>query len=65
MAPRHLNGQPGAIFSDREHELLFALTLDIVDGQAQTIRSVNNPDKLTYLGPMWLDGVTRRDTASS
>jgi RNA polymerase sigma-70 factor (ECF subfamily) len=45
-----VNGQPGAIFSDRDHEVLFTLTLDIVEGQIQTIRSVNNPDKLTHLG---------------
>jgi RNA polymerase sigma-70 factor (ECF subfamily) len=30
--------------------VLFTLTLDIVEGQIQTIRSVNNPDKLTHLG---------------
>jgi RNA polymerase sigma-70 factor (ECF subfamily) len=50
LEPRQVNGQPGAIFSDRDHEVLFTLTLDIVEGQIQTIRSVNNPDKLTHLG---------------
>ncbi len=49
---RPLNGQPGAIFSNRKHEVLFTVTLDILDGQIQTIRSVNNPDKLTHLGPV-------------
>ena len=50
IEPRQVNGQPGAIFFDRDHEVLFTLTLDIFEGQVQTIRSVNNPDKLTHLG---------------
>jgi RNA polymerase sigma-70 factor (ECF subfamily) len=50
LEPRQVNGQPGAIFFDRDHEVLFTLTLDIVEGHIQTIRSVNNPDKLTHLG---------------
>ena len=49
---RQVNGQPGAIFSDRDHEVLFALTIDILDGQIQAVRSVNNPDKLAHLGPV-------------
>jgi RNA polymerase sigma-70 factor, ECF subfamily len=28
------------------------LTLDVLDGQIQTIRSVSNPDKLAHLGPV-------------
>jgi nucleoside-diphosphate-sugar epimerase len=28
------------------------LTLDVLDGQIQTIRSVSNPDKLGHVGPV-------------
>ncbi len=50
--PREVNSQPGAIFRDRDNKVLFALTLDVLDGQLQTIRSVSNPDKLGHLGPV-------------
>jgi len=49
---REVNGQPGAIFRDRDGQVLNTLALDILDGQIQTIRSVNNPDKLAHLGPV-------------
>jgi len=52
MEPRQVNGQPGAIFRDREDKVLFTLTLDVLDGQIQTIRSVNNPEKLGHVGPV-------------
>ena len=52
MEPRELNGQPGAVFRDRDTKVLFALTLDVLDGQIQTIRSVSNPDKLRHIGPV-------------
>jgi len=50
--PREMNGQPGAIFRDRDNKVLSTVTLDVVDGQIQTIRSVNNPDKLRHVGPV-------------
>jgi RNA polymerase sigma-70 factor, ECF subfamily len=50
--PRDVNGQPGAIFRDRDSNVLFTLSLDVLDGQIQTIRSVSNPDKLGHLGPV-------------
>ena len=50
LEPRQVNGQPGAIFFDRDNDVVFTLTIDIFEGQVQTIRSVNNPDKLTQLG---------------
>ncbi|MEU6988885.1 RNA polymerase sigma-70 factor [Streptomyces sp. NPDC046324] len=50
--PRELNGQPGAIFCDRDGKVLTAMVLDVVDGQIQTIRSVTNPDKLAHIGPV-------------
>ncbi len=52
LEPHEVNGQPGAIFRDRDHKVLNTLTLDILDGQIQTIRSVINPDKLGHLGPV-------------
>ena len=49
---RHeLNGQPGAIFR-RDGRVLATMTLDILDGRIQTIRSVINPDKLGHVGPV-------------
>jgi RNA polymerase sigma-70 factor (ECF subfamily) len=52
LEPHEVNGQPGAIFRDRNGKVLYTLTLDVLDGQIQTIRSVNNPDKLRHLGPV-------------
>jgi RNA polymerase sigma-70 factor, ECF subfamily len=52
LKPREVNGQPGAIFRDRDNKVLFILTLDVLDGQIQTIRSVSNPDKLEHVGPV-------------
>ena len=52
MQPRQVNGQPGAIFRDRDGKVLNALALDILHGQIQTIRSVINPDKLGHVGPV-------------
>ncbi|HLR92975.1 MAG TPA: RNA polymerase sigma-70 factor [Jiangellaceae bacterium] len=49
---REVNSQPGAILRDRDGNVLATLTLDILDGQIQAIRSVLNPDKLTHLGPV-------------
>jgi RNA polymerase sigma-70 factor (ECF subfamily) len=49
---RELNGQPGAIFRDRDDRVLFTMTLDVLDGQIQAVRSVNNPDKLGHVGPV-------------
>jgi RNA polymerase sigma-70 factor (ECF subfamily) len=50
--PREVNGQPGAIFRDRDNKVLFTLALDVLGGQIQTIRSVSNPDKLGHVGPV-------------
>jgi ketosteroid isomerase-like protein len=52
VQPRQVNGQPGAIFRDRDGKVLNTLALDILDGQIQAIRSVTNPDKLGHLGPV-------------
>ncbi|MEU2339001.1 RNA polymerase sigma-70 factor [Streptomyces sp. NPDC013172] len=50
--PHEVNGQPGAVFRDRDGKVLHILVLDVLDGQIQTIRSVINPDKLGHLGPV-------------
>jgi RNA polymerase sigma-70 factor (ECF subfamily) len=50
--PHEVNGQPGAIFRDRDNKVLNTWALDILDGQIQTIRSVQNPDKLGHVGPV-------------
>ena len=52
LEPREVNGQPGAIFRDRDNRVLLTMTLDVLDGQIQTIRSVSNPDKLGHVGPV-------------
>jgi RNA polymerase sigma-70 factor, ECF subfamily len=52
LEPHEVNGQPGAVFRDRNHKVLFTWTLDVLDGQIQTIRSVVNPDKLSHVGPV-------------
>ncbi len=52
LEPREVNGQPGAIFRDRDGKVLNAIALDVLDGQIQTIRSVQNPDKLGHVGPV-------------
>ena len=52
VEPHEVNGQPGAIFRDRDNKVLGAMTLDILDGRIQTIRSVINPDKLGHMGPV-------------
>jgi RNA polymerase sigma-70 factor, ECF subfamily len=52
IEPHQVNAQPGAIFRDRDGNVLNALVLDILDGQIQTIRAVSNPDKLRHIGPV-------------
>ncbi|GAA2215787.1 RNA polymerase sigma-70 factor [Nonomuraea monospora] len=52
VEPREMNGQPGAIFRDRDGRVVNILALDILGGQVQAIRAVINPDKLGHLGPV-------------
>jgi RNA polymerase sigma-70 factor (ECF subfamily) len=47
-----VNGQPGAILRDRDGKVASTLTLDVLGGRIQTIRSVVNPDKLGHVGPV-------------
>ena len=52
VQPHQVNGQPGAIFRDRDDKVVNTWTLDVLDGRIQTIRSVINPDKLGHVGPV-------------
>ena len=47
-----INGQPGALFTDGEGNLISAISLEIVDGRIQAVHSVVNPDKIGHLGPV-------------
>lgn len=47
-----INGQPGAVYRDRDGRVLQTLVLDVLDGRIQTIRTVLNPDKLGHMGPV-------------
>jgi RNA polymerase sigma-70 factor (TIGR02957 family) len=47
-----VNGQPGALFLDREGRLLSVAILDIAEGQIQGVSAIANPDKLRHLGPV-------------
>jgi RNA polymerase sigma-70 factor (ECF subfamily) len=56
-----VNGQPGALFYDRDGRLITVATLDIADGQVQGVNAFVNPDKLRHLGsPADLRGLLRR-----
>ncbi|QOV36712.1 RNA polymerase sigma-70 factor [Streptomyces ferrugineus] len=50
--PHEINGQPGAVYRDRDGRVLQTVVLDILDGRIQTIRAVLNPDKLGHMGPV-------------
>ncbi|KAB1986076.1 RNA polymerase sigma-70 factor [Streptomyces triticiradicis] len=50
--PREVNGQPGAVFRAPDGRILHTLSLDVLDGRIQAVRSVLNPDKLGHLGPV-------------
>ncbi|WP_125611860.1 RNA polymerase sigma-70 factor [Specibacter cremeus] len=52
VEPHEVNGQPGAIFRDRDGKVLNTWTLDILGGRIQAIRTVINPDKLGHVGPV-------------
>ena len=52
VEPCELNGQPGAILRDRDGKVGGTMTLDVLGGRIQAIRSVVNPDKLGHMGPV-------------
>jgi RNA polymerase sigma-70 factor (TIGR02957 family) len=47
-----VNGQPGALFVDREGRLVSVMILDVAEGQVQGVSAIINPDKLGHLGPL-------------
>jgi RNA polymerase sigma-70 factor (ECF subfamily) len=47
-----VNGQPGALFFDRDGRLISVMSLDVAEGRIQSVSSVVNPDKLRHLGPL-------------
>jgi RNA polymerase sigma-70 factor (TIGR02957 family) len=47
-----VNGQPGALFLDRDGRLIGVMILDVAEGQIQGVSSIVNPDKLQHLGPV-------------
>jgi RNA polymerase sigma-70 factor (ECF subfamily) len=47
-----VNGQPGLLASDVNGGLIAVISLDVLDGQVQAIRTVANPEKLSHLGPL-------------
>jgi RNA polymerase sigma-70 factor (TIGR02957 family) len=52
MRRSEVNGQPGAVFLDRDGAVISVMALEIAEGRIQGIRSVVNPDKLQHLGPV-------------
>ncbi len=50
LRPTEVNGQPGATLHSADGGLINVFSVDIADGQVQTLRSVINPDKLQHLG---------------
>ncbi len=50
--PTGVNGQPGVLVRAADGSLIAVMTVDVVDGQVQTFRSVISPGKLQHLGPL-------------
>jgi RNA polymerase sigma-70 factor (ECF subfamily) len=47
-----VNGQPGALLFAEDGSLIAVLTIDVVGGEVQTVRSVISRSKLGHLGPL-------------
>ncbi|HUB38077.1 MAG TPA: RNA polymerase sigma-70 factor [Streptosporangiaceae bacterium] len=47
-----VNGQPGALARGPDGRLIAVLSIDVADGQIQTVRSVISRPKLRHLGPL-------------
>jgi RNA polymerase sigma-70 factor, ECF subfamily len=47
-----INSQPGALARDPDGRLIAVLSIDVADGQIQTVRSVISRPKLGHLGPL-------------
>jgi RNA polymerase sigma-70 factor (ECF subfamily) len=57
-----VNGQPGALYLDRDGAVLGAVSVEIAGGEVAGVNSVVNPDKLGHLGPVGdMRALLRRD----
>jgi hypothetical protein len=45
-----VNGEPGAMAFDTEGKLVSVIAAEIAGGQIQSVYSIVNPEKLSYLG---------------
>jgi RNA polymerase sigma-70 factor, ECF subfamily len=52
LEPAEVNGEPGAVARAPDGSIVSVLSMQIADGQIQSMRSVVNPDKLAHLGPV-------------
>jgi len=52
LRPTEVNGQPGALVLASDGSLIAVLSIDIADGQVQTVRSVISRAKLQHLAPL-------------
>ena len=52
LRPTTVNGDPGAIFVDRDRRILAVMALEIGPDGIVGIRSIANPDKLRHIGPV-------------
>jgi RNA polymerase sigma-70 factor (ECF subfamily) len=46
-----INGQPGAMFLDRDGRVGLVVSLDIAEGTVQTVRAISNREKLGHVDP--------------
>jgi RNA polymerase sigma-70 factor (ECF subfamily) len=65
VEPRQVNGEPGAVFRDRDGKVVNTWALDVLDGRVQTIRTVINPDKLGHVGPVADAWAVLRETTAA
>ena len=53
MRRTEINGAPGALVTDANGGLLYAILLDVAPGGIiEAVRTVRNPAKLAHLGPV-------------
>ncbi|MEV6348392.1 RNA polymerase sigma-70 factor [Actinoplanes sp. NPDC051851] len=52
LEQHEVNGAPGAVVRDPDGLVLHTIGLDVLDGEIQAVRFVQNPEKLAHLGPV-------------
>jgi len=45
-----INGDPGTMYFDADGGLISLISVEVVEGEVQTIRGFVNPDKIAHLG---------------